>query len=146
MKMEIRKASIKNLKKVSELMMEEFSKPPFNEKPNSKNVLKSLKFYNKIGEIYIATDKKEVVGVIVFKIEQFWEGPVILIEDLAVKENCQKQGIGKKLMDYIEHYAKNKKVKYIFFTTHKKSSSVKFYQKRGYKVSKKTIFMRKKLK
>lgn len=127
-------------------MVIEFGKPPFKDKAPLSSVLKSLKFYMRIGEIYVAVVKKEIVGVVVFKKEQFWEGPVLIIEDLAVKEEFKKQGIGKKLMDYIKAYSKKRKIKSISFSTHKKSDAVKFYQRYGYKLDKNRISMVKKLK
>ena len=82
----------------------------------------------------------------IFKVELWWEGPVILIEDLAVKEDFKKQGIGKKLIEKVEEYAKEIKAKAVSLATHKKSSAVKFYTKQGYKIEKDTLFMIKKIK
>ena len=142
--MKIRKATKKDLQEIGKLMKEEFSKPPFKEKDPINSVLKSLNFYYKIGEIYIAKEK-EIVGVIVFKIEQHWEGKVIIIEDLAVKKEYQKRGVGKDLMKFVGEYAKNKKIKSILFTTHKESKAMKFYRSLGYKIEKNRINMSKKL-
>ena len=144
--MKIRKATKKDLRKIAEIMRTEFAKPPFKEIESFSVVLKSLNFYFKIGNIYVAIMDKKIVGVVVFKIEQYWEGQVIIIEDLAVEEKFKKQEIGKRLMNYIESYAKKKKIKSICFSTHKKSSAVKFYQKQGYKLDKNTVFMRRKIK
>jgi len=99
--MKVRRAVKKDSREIANLMREEFTKPPFNEKTTSKAVLKSLHFYFKIGKIYVAIKNNKIMGVIVFKIEQYWEGPVIIVEDLAVKENFKKQGIGKHLMDEV---------------------------------------------
>ena len=144
--MKILKATIRNLADIGKLMKDEFSKPPFNEKDTMSAILKSLNFYFKIGKIYVAVINKEIGGVLVFKIEQYWEGPVIIIEDLAVKEKFKKQGIGKGLMKFIEKYSRNKKIKSILFSTHKKSRAIKFYEKLGYKLEKDRISMRKNLK
>ncbi len=144
--MRIKKATKKDIVKIAELMMEEFSKPPFNENVSLKKVLKSLNFYFKIGNIYAVINKKDIIGVSVFKIEQYWEGPVIIIEDLAVKEKFKKQGAGKMLMNQIEDYAKKNKIKLICFKTHKKSPSLKFYKKTGYKPRKDIIYFEKKIK
>lgn len=144
--MKIRKATKKDIKEIAKLMLEEFSKPPFKEKTTIDSVIKSLIFYFKIGRAFIATKNKKIVGIVIFKIEQWWEGPVILIEDLAVKENFKKQGIGKILINEVEDYAKKIKSKTISFVTHKKSYAVKFYIKQGYKIEKNTLFMRKKIK
>ena len=143
--MHIKEADRKDVKEIAELMLEEFRKPPFNEKVSINAVWKSLNFYFKIGRVYISIVKEKIVGVLVLKIEQYWEGPVIIIEDLAVKKQFKKQGIGKMLMHYVESYAKKNKLKRILFHTHKKSPAVKFYQKIGYKSRKDIIDFEKKI-
>jgi len=131
--MKIRKATKNNIKEITKRMRTEFAKPPFKDKVSLNAVLKSLNFYMKIGEIYIALIEKKIVGVIVFKKEQYWKGPVIIIEDLAVDEKFKKQGIGKALVNYVESCAKKRKIKLVCFSTHKKASAIKFYKKLGYK-------------
>lgn len=144
--MNVRSATRKDIFQVANLMLQEFKKPPFNEKASLSAVEKSLKFYFRIGHIYVATVEKEIVGVLVFKIEQYWEGPVVIVEDLAVKENFKKQGIGKMLMSNIESYARKNKLKRVLFKTHKKSTAVKFYRKMGYKAIKNVINFEKRTK
>jgi len=143
--MKIRKATKKDIRKIAELMLEEFRKPPFNERAPISAVLKSLNFYFDIGKVYVAINQKEIIGIIVFKIEQHWEGSVVIIEDLAVKEEFKKQGIEKMLMDYVESYAKKNRLKRILFKTNKKSLSTKFYKKYGYKSRKDIIDFEKKV-
>ena len=144
--MKIRKAGKKDLKEVAELMINEYSKPPFKENEPIKNVLKSLKFYYNKAKINIAEEDKKIIGVVVFQIEQWWEGQVIIIQDLAVNEKFQNKDVGKLLMKFVERYALNKNVKRIYFGTNKKSSAIKFYKKLGYKIVKGKISMSKKLK
>ncbi len=144
--MRIRKATKKDIREIAKLMIEEFSKPPFKEKTTINSVIKSVNFYYKIGKAFVAIEDKKIVGIVVFKVEQWWEGPVILIEDLAIKEDFKKQGIGKKLTDKVEEYGKKIEANSISFATNNKSSAVKFYTKQGYKKEKNRIFMRKNLK
>ncbi len=144
--MMIRKARKKDLMEIAEIEMAEFSKPPFNDKNPLKKVLKSLNFYIKIANIYVAVIDNKIAGVIIFKQEQWWGGSVIIIEDLIVHEKYQKKGIGKKLINWLESYAKKKKVNFLSFMTNKKAISVNFYKKLGYKQDKNLIFMEKKLK
>ena len=144
--MRIRKATKKDIREIAKLMIEEFSKPPFKEKTTINSVTKSLNFYFKIGKAFVAVEDRKIVGIVVFKVEQWWEGPVILIEDLAVKEDFKKQRIGKKLTDRVEEHAKKIKASSVSFATNSKSSAVKFYTKQGYKKEKNRIFMRKNLK
>ncbi len=144
--MRVRKATKKDIMEIAKLMIEEFSKPPFKEKTTINSVIKSLNFYFRIGKAFVAVEDKKIVGILVFKVEQWWEGPVMLIEDLAVKEDFKKQGIGKKLTDKVEKYGNKINASAVSFATNSKSSAVKFYSKQGYKKEKNRIFMRKNLK
>jgi predicted N-acetyltransferase YhbS len=144
--MEIRQATKKDIKEVGKIMLEVFTKAPFNEKTSFDAVQKSLKFYFNIGKSFVAIEGKEIIGAIIFKIEQYWEGSVIIIEDLAVKKKFEKQGIDHMLIKEVEAYAKKNKIKSVSFDTNKKSFSIKFYQKQGYKISKNRVSMSKKIK
>lgn len=144
--MKVRFATKKDIMTIATLMLEEFSKPPFKEKTSLHAVIKSLNFYFKIGKMFVAIADKKIVAAVVFKVEQWWEGSVILVEDLVVKEDFKKRKVGKRLMDIVETYAKRNNIKSISFSTHKKSSTIKFYKKYGYKIEKNNLFMRKKIK
>ena len=141
----IENAKKKDLKEIGKLMLDEFRKPPFNEKDKIESVLKSLNFYFNIEKIFIVKEKDEIVGVLVFVVEQWWEGKAVIIEDLVIKKSDRGKGFGKLLMKKLEKYAKQKKIKSINFQTSKKAISVKFYEKLGYKIKKNTIFMRKEI-
>ena len=45
--MTVRKATKNDIREIAKLMIEEFSKPPFNEKTTINSVIKSLNFYCK---------------------------------------------------------------------------------------------------
>jgi len=144
--MKIKKAQTKNLREIGIIMKEVFSKPPFNEKSSLSSILKSLHFYYKKDKIYFAQENKEIIGVVIFGIEEWWEDAVLIIQDLAVKNKYQNKGIGRYLMKFVEAYAREHKVKRIYFQTHKKSRGVYFYKKLGYKINKNRISLSKKLK
>ncbi len=143
--MKIRKAKRKELKDIGKLMLNEFSKPPFNEKASMKDVTKSLEFYFKKAEIYVAVEVDKITGVLVFQTERWWEGPVVIIQDLAVKQEFQNKEIGKQLIQFLEKYSKNKKIKKINFETNRKSKAIDFYKKLGYKINKDRISMEKEI-
>jgi aminoglycoside 3-N-acetyltransferase I len=143
--MEIREASIGDIKAIARLMLFEFSKHPFKERATIDSVIKSLNFYFRIGKAFVAVMDDRIAGVLIFKTEQWWNGRVLLIEDLAVKDEFKNQGIGKQLIDKIENYAKSNKIKTISFSTNRKSSSIKFYKKQGYNVMANRISMEKML-
>ena len=144
--MKIRKAKPNELEEIAKIMLKEFSKPPFNERVSFGFAFDSLKFYYNLGEIYVTIINREIAGILVFKIEKYWEGKVIIIEDLAVKEQFKKQEVEKALLNFVESYAKSRNIKRILFTTNKKSKAIKFYKKLGYKEEKNRINFSKKLK
>lgn len=141
--MRIRRANKGDLREIGELMLEEFSKPPFNENVALDSVLKSLGYYYKNAEIYVAVDKN-ICGVLIFRVELWWEGKVVIIQDLAVKEFFQNKNIGSKLMGFLENFSKKKNIKKICFETNSKFSSIYFYKKLGYKLKRNRIVMEKK--
>ncbi|MBU3907039.1 MAG: hypothetical protein KKA64_02190, partial [Nanoarchaeota archaeon] len=67
MKIEIKKAKMNELREIVKIILTEFSKPPFNEKVNFNSAMDSLKFYFRLGEVYIAVINKKIVGMIAFK-------------------------------------------------------------------------------
>lgn len=150
--MKITKAKRKDLEQIAKLMRRELSKEPFNEKTSLKNVLKSLEFYYKHTNIYVAKEGQEIKGVVIFKTEQYWEGKVLIIEDivgLRTSTRKDREGINKiegELLEWVENHARENNASYIVFSTNKKSKSIKELKKEGYQVEKNTILMRKKIK
>lgn len=144
--MKIRKASTRDFVKIAKIMLEEFGKPPFKDKAPLRSVLKTLKFYNKMGVILVLELERKIIGAAVFKVEQYWKGRVIIIEDLVIDSKFKKDDLGSFILKNIEKYAKKKKIKSIYFNTHKKSPSLNKYKKIGYKEDKNIIFMHKNLK
>ena len=142
----IRKILYSDTRSVAKLLLRELSKPPYNENVSLSAVIKSLRFFLKIGMGFVAIEKNELAGVIYFKVEQFWTGPTMEIEDLVVDETFQGKGVGKKLLQKIEEFAKNKKVVHIILSTSRKAKATGFYKKLGYQQMTNTIVFRKQLK
>lgn len=143
--MTIRKIIPTDIRSVAELLHEELSKPPYNEKAPLSAAIKSVKFFLKIGNGFVAIEKRNIVGVIYFKIEIWWSGPAMEIEDLVVKKEFQGKGIGKALLQKAEAFAKKKKVTRVVLNTNRHSAARKFYEKAGYEWLKNTVAYRKKL-
>jgi len=144
MTLKIRKATKKDIFEVAQIMMDEFSKSPWNEKWVKKDAIKVINNYYKIAEIYVAIIKKQIIAFIIIREEPSNIGLWINIEELAIKQKFQKESIGKKLIEYIEDKIRKRKAKIIYFTTHKKH--IKIYEKLKYKLDKNKVYMFKKLK
>lgn len=93
------------------------------------------KRFNEKQEIFFGYKKeKELLGYVTLKpffpgykhCEVYW---------LAVKKKTQGQGIGTKLMNFIEKYAKNKGFRKIYlYTGEDMHLTQKFYKKKGYEL------------
>ena len=84
---------------------------------------------------YIAENKKEIIGTIALKkIDKNW----VKLKRMYVKEDYQKKGIGKKLLEKALKLAKNKNYKKVILTTYPKmKNAVEFYKKQGFNIVKK---------
>ncbi len=61
--------------------------------------------------------------------------PFMVLENVIVKSSCRGKGIGKKLISYIENYAKNKNCYYIFFiSSSERKRAHQFYESLGYDI------------
>ena len=105
-------------------------------------ILKSLRYLLKIGKGYVAVENGEIVGAVLFRKEQYWDGPMTIIEELAVKDSHKGMGLGKQLVQKAE---KTWKVVSVMLVTHPQAKAVEFYKKLGYNIESNSILMGKKI-
>ena len=141
--MKIRLANRKDFNEISQIIKEEYGKPPYDEKWTKQSALQTLNYYSKWGKIYVAEIDKKVIGLLIIHKELYNNGTQLHIKELAVKAEFQGKGIGKALMRNAEEFAKKNKVKMIYLTTSLDAPAFHFYKKIGYIPSKKTVFFRK---
>ncbi len=142
---EIRKATKKDINKMAQLMIKEFSKPPYNDKWTKKNSEKSINSDLTIGIGYIIKEKNNIIGFMLIR-KDILDKIYLFIENLIVDGDYQGKGVGKMLIKFIEKkYSKNNKV-IISLTTNKKSSAYNFYKKLGFRENKENINMSKEIK
>ena len=144
MKMQIRKTREKDFKGMAKLFVEEYAKPPYNDKWTKKEAISSIKSEAMKGESYVVGEGSKIIGFITVTKET--PGKIYLfIENLVVDSNYQRAGIGKKLVDQIEKEYKKKKNVIISVSVNKDSSAYEFYKKLGYKENKVNVNMGKRL-
>jgi predicted N-acetyltransferase YhbS len=143
--MKTRIATKRDIPQMAVLMLDEFRKPPWNEKANLSAVQKSLEYYLETGKAIVAIVDNEIVGSLVYRLEQYWQGPVAIIEDLAVKQHFQGKKIGRILIDALETIAKKARAKKVILITNKKSMTARFYKNNGYSQTRKVVYLEKKI-
>jgi len=144
MKIKIRKATKKDFKELAEILINESSKKPYNEKYTFKTALKEISKFVK-DELYVAVDEKNIIGFIASGIT-LDNKQKAYINELWLKPIYQKKGIGKTLVTFIEKIYKKKGVKIIRLVAKRKAGAFKFYKKINYGEYKELVFMEKKLK
>lgn len=143
--MKIRKATKKDFKEIARLIKNEYLKH-YKEKWTEKNAIKTLDYYWKIAEIFVAEIEKNIIGFVIIREEYYNNGKSIMIEELVVDGEFQGKGIGKKLMQFVEDYCKKNKINFIWLITGKKVDAFKFYEKIGYKYREDTVYFSKEVK
>ena len=93
------------------------------------------KFFNdRLGKelVYVATRNEEVLGFITIKRNILYAN---YIRRIVVREDARSEGIGGKLMEYIEEMTYSSGLPNVFLvTTTANEGAVKFYKKNGYKI------------
>src|SRR3989339_145114 len=131
MKINLVKSKKNELKEISKIYMEAFSKPPYEEIWTLKKASNKIKFFYEFYDLYsIKADKKLVA----------------FGEEIAIKENFQGKGIGTIVNKKLFEIYKKKGYGSFMIIAHKKSKAVKLYKRLGINISKEGILMEKELK
>ena len=138
--MKIRKATKKDLKKISEIMSVEYKKKPYNEKWSKTTSFQKIKDYFKKSYILVIEEKKRVVGFIIATTFLWYDGKKALIEEIIIDSKHQNKGLGLRLIEFAETFLKKKGVFKIELFANKKSKAFQFYKKRGFKISTKAYY------
>ena len=132
--MKIRKARLKDAKEIAKLRKDTFKNINSKDYPkehikifNKKNSLKNTLIKIKEKDMFCIVEKNKILGTVYLDND--------LIGGLYVKHNIIRQGIGTKLLKFIEDYARKKCIKNVkLFAT---KYGYPFYLKNKYRLIKK---------
>ena len=130
--MKIRKAEPSDKKIITQIFKTEYSKPPYNEKWEKKELSKTIKNYFKNKIIYII-EKKETIGFLIEGTYTWWDGQRGMINEIIISKKFQGKGYGKQLIKHFEKQLKKRNVKKVNLMSVTKSKAFKIYKKLGYK-------------
>lgn len=141
----IRKAKRKESKELADILRIESAKKPYCQEWSEKTSLNEIKYWLKNGEIYVAEIDGKLAGFLCF--EKKIDNPKkIWIGEFWLKSQYQRQGIGKKILSFLEEKCRKKGFTNIQFFSHEKSGALKFYKKLNYKIEATYFQMDKRLK
>lgn len=142
--MKVRKARKSDQKEIAKILREESSKKPYNEKYTLKKAMQEVEDFAK-EDLYVAIIENKIIGFIASHIVNDNKEKAY-IRELWLKQNYQRKGAGKFLVDFIENKYKKGGVILIRLVSKKTSGAFKFYQKLKYKKNNELVFLEKKLK
>jgi len=142
--MKIRNAKKEDLKEIVDIFVAESKKRPFLQKWTRKSATEDFKPFLKKKELWVAVLNEKIVGFILVGITSS-NKKIAYISEFWVRRNCQRKGVGKSLLEFIEKYHKKKGIEKIRLTSYNKSKALDFYKKFNYKVSKEVSPLEKKL-
>lgn len=125
----IRKAKVKDAKQIFQIL-QEFALKGFL-LPRSLNSI-----YENIRDFYVYEENGKIKAVV--SLHVYWED-LAEIKSLAVKEDVQRKGIGKKLVEKCIEDAKDLGIKRVFALTY----VPQFFEKLGFKIVDKSEFPQK---
>ena len=131
--MKIRKATVKDFKKVVDIFREEYGKPPYSERWSKQAAFKKIKEYYGKGYFFILEIDKEIQGFLIGNSYLWHDGIRGSIDELVISSKSQGKGYGSKLINYFEKFLNKKGIKKISLFSAKKSKAFKIYKKLGFK-------------
>ncbi|HLD12197.1 MAG TPA: GNAT family N-acetyltransferase [Candidatus Nanoarchaeia archaeon] len=131
--MNIRKATKKDLKKITAIYCTEYAKQPYNEHWSEKTVHEHLTKDFKNCTTFVLAINNTVKGFLILNLRTWDHGKEGFIEELVIEKLSQGQGYGRQLLNFTENYFKKKKAKAIGLASHPQSLAFQIYKKRNYK-------------
>ncbi|NCO18076.1 hypothetical protein COT60_03745 [Candidatus Pacearchaeota archaeon CG09_land_8_20_14_0_10_30_9] len=144
-KINIRKTKKEDLKIISKIYRDEFSKPPYNENWTEKKSINKMRFFLKFYDLYSVIFKKQVIGFACINKNFMCPGEVAFWEEFAIKKEFQNEGIGTFVLNEIFKIYKKKGYKKFMGIVNLNSKASKLYKKLNILPSKKNILIEKNL-
>lgn len=83
----------------------------------------------------------ELIGIALVRVVTFYDGMQYRIDKLCVKNEKQNSGYGSKFLDFINDFAKKKRLRYIILNTNRNVYAFNFYLKNSYQENKTNVML-----
>lgn len=127
---------IRHLKKQDIVKAAEIFRTAFNsvgEKWSTPTAVKRLEQYYSPKTCWVAEIDSQIVGLLTAKVDNVWDHQELYIDIIAVDPMQHKSGIGSKLLQTAEDYAKSHELKAVWLTSSSKIPSFNWYLKIGFR-------------
>lgn len=90
---------------------------------------------------YVIEDANEILGGVFAHEKVWWNNSEVVVEEIFIKPDKQRQGLGAMLLERVEEYIKEKGLAGITLLTNKYTPAPKFYKKNGFVECEHILFM-----
>lgn len=141
--MKIRKIKKDDLLECSSILEEAYSKKPYKEKFQGSNALEyiSIKYNHCKKNSFVVILNNKIVGFIFITISTWSDGPQAILEEIVVNPDNQRNGIGKKLLEYAQNYLNKIGIKSVMLWAKNDKRLINFYKRQGYFIADDFIVM-----
>jgi len=141
---EIRKFTPELLERCTDLYMETYSKEPWNESWDSRDVV--VNFYknhynNNYFRGFVAVKDGKIVGVSAGFLKPWIKGMEYYIDDFFISPDYQGQGIGKKFMAAIKDELLSQDIHAIMLNTERGYPAYSFYKNVGFTADENSVIL-----
>lgn len=138
----------KDLSSCISLLINVFNHEPWNDKWSIESAEKYLQDYIQTPGFkgFIAEEESELKGFIFGFRKRWWEGDEFFVNEMCVQIKEQRSGIGTKLLKYLESSLLSEGIENITLLTNRGIPAEEFYEKNGFNVVNRLIFLHKRIK
>ncbi len=139
----IREITIEMLEDLTNLFIESFNAPPWNDEWTVETAGKRIQdFINTPGFYGIAQyENEKLLGMIFGRSEQYFDGVSFQILEFCIDRERQREGIGKGLLNEMIIRLKEQDIKNVFLLTLRGEATEGFYEKNGFIDEKNMLMM-----
>lgn len=143
--MKIEKLKKKDYPEMKRIFLDVFShKPWFDKWEDEKQLekyLHQLTDNNNSLSLVLTNEQDEILGVSLGYTFSWWQGDEYYIKEFFIRRDKQNKGVGSNFIDKLNDYLKEIGFKYIILNTDKDTPAYHFYQKNGFQLEEKSVFM-----
>jgi ribosomal protein S18 acetylase RimI-like enzyme len=130
MKINIRNLESKDLDKATEVFCKAFNS--VGEDWNLETAIKRIEQYYDEESCWVAEVNSKIIGFLTSQLDYVKDHKELYVDIIAVEPEYHKSGIGNKLLQTAEDYAKAKGYKALWLTASEKLPSFNWYLKKGF--------------
>lgn len=135
MALELRTLNDDNIKEITKLFFDVFSKEPWNDDWSDENQLNAyiLDLTGNNNSLTLGFYENGVmIGLSMGRVKHWFSGTEYCIDEFCIKTEEQGRGLGRQFLEAVESFIKQKGMSHIFLQTERNMPAYDFYKRNGF--------------